>query len=338
MRCEIKNRSQKFILCVVAVLIFLFSFQILTFNAIAQDSVGDVGNGMRISPTRNELVIERNETKQVEITVQNVTDLDISGKVIVNDFIADEQGSSTPKIVYKPGPEYSNPYSIISFITIDEDISLKPGESKKLIANVSIKEDTPAGSYFGVVRVEPTFPESDGSNNNIGLMASVGSLILVTVPGDTVELLNIKAIEVSKKEKISRIFDTAPDNISISIKNDGNVFTKPFGKVAIKNWRGQTVHEYELNNKDPRGNVLPGSFRKFQDPAQNIGSFGRYTVEANLSYGDGGGNIVSGKTTFWVIPWKIVLLIAIALVLLGYGAYKGVRSYNKRIIAKSKRK
>lgn len=334
-----KTKNVNVVRALLVIVFVLFCFASTSvLKVFAQTSEGEVGNGMRISPTRNEIVIERNDTKQVEITVQNVTNLDINGKIIVNDFLADDDGSGTPKIVSQPGPEYNNPYSILKFITIDENILLKPGESKKLMANISISEDTPAGSYFGIVRVEPTFPENESNNNNLGLMASVGSLILVTVPGDTVELLGIKSIEILKNDKISRIFDSAPDSVVVNIKNEGNVFTKPFGKVAIKNWRGQLIHEYELNNTDPRGNVLPGSFRKFKDSAQNIGNFGRFTIEANLSYGDGGGNIVSGKTTFWVIPWKYAVLAVLALALIGFGLYKGIKLYNRRIIAKAKRR
>ena len=83
--------------------------------------------------------------------------------------------------------------------------------------------------------------------------------------------------------------------------------------------------------------MLPQSSRTFEDSLENIGRIGRYTIEASLSFGEGGGTILQGQTTFWVIPWKILLAVIALLAVIIWFSTKGIKSYNRRVVNRAKR-
>ncbi len=115
----------------------------------------------------------------------------------------------------------------------------------------------------------------------------------------------------------------------MTVKNVGNSFLKPFGKVTVKNMSGKEVYSYEINNTDPRGNVLPNTERAFTDELKNIGSFGRYTIVSGVTYGDGG-EILTQESTFWVIPFWFVAVAVVILVLIIAGIVVLVRKIKNR--------
>jgi hypothetical protein len=198
-----------------------------------------------------------------------------------------------------------------------------------------VSAEAAPGAYYGVVRfISGAGDEADGGN--VLLNASVGTIFLVSVPGDTVELLSLVEISAADQDSnLKSVFSTAPKSLAIRLKNEGNTYIAPFGKVTVTDWTGNVVQSYELNDVSPRGNVLPDSIRRFDDELSNIGSFGRYKVEANISYGDGG-NIITARTTFWVIPWVTLGIIALALVVVLFATTRGVKAYNNMIVKRSR--
>jgi hypothetical protein len=97
------------------------------------------------------------------------------------------------------------------------------------------------------------------------------------------------------------------------------------------------VANYEFNGGQLRGNVLPQSSRTFEDSVSGLGRIGRFTIEANLSYGEGGGNLINTQTTFWVIPWKILLAALAVLAFLIWFFTRGIKAYNRRVVSRAKK-
>ncbi len=95
--------------------------------------------------------------------------------------------------------------------------------------------------------------------------------------------------------------------MSVVIKNTGNGFSKPFGRVSI-NRGNKEVQGYEFNNSDPKGNVLPASTREFEDSLKGMKMPGRYTVAAQIAHGSKG-EVLIASTSFWYLPtWSLVAL------------------------------
>jgi hypothetical protein len=315
-------------------LVLLFSALLLASFKIgfAQDQGGSA-SGLQISPTRTELNIKRGSTQNVAITLKNVTGGEIIAKPEIDDFISDND-TGTPKIITDQSQK--SPYTIKDFISTIPDIPMKSGESKKLNIPVNVPADQPPGAYFGVIRFIAQ-PASNGNDNNGGkqvtLTASLGHIVLVNVPGNVKEQLQLVSFEAEKGGKTGSIFSSAPDSLALGLKNTGNSFAKPFGTVTIKDFKGNKVYQYEVNNTDPRGNVLPDSTRIFHDAVKHIGSApGRYSAVASVSYGTGGDVLVS-EIHFWVIPnWlRLLALFVVILILIAiFFVYKRLRGQEEK--------
>lgn len=309
------------ILAVAAVLSVAAVFSITSLASAA--SV----NGTRIAPVRTELVMQPGSTKIVSVYVRNMTQDAGAVKAVVNDFDAADDESGSPALLLNG--ESNDKHGLKRFMTITEaPIQLDPKEQKEVKVTITIPKGTAGGGYYGAVRFVPT--SSDGNGANVSLSGSVGSLILVKVPGDVTEKLTLVSLDARQNQPpndVPRTIFTSGKDIyaTVRIRNEGNIQEQPFGKVIVKKG-GQVVGKYELNASDQPGNVLPDSIRKFQIKLKDVDSFGKYTIEGNFGYGSSG-QLLTGKTTFYVIPvWMIVSGLVVLLAIAGAAIWYSRRS------------
>ncbi len=296
-------------------------------SIVNSQSSSDNGSGLSISPTRTELQIQPGGEDVVKLNVRNVTASDIVAKVFVNDFTSDDE-TGEPRIIIDEGEDSST--SIKSFLSDFNDIELAAGEDKSIDIKVTIPEGTPAGAYFGVIRyasipVGSSAPE-DGQ---VSLTASVGSIVLIEVPGDIREQVQVRGVFVYRKGVKGTFFTDKPEEIGVNINNQGNGFIKPFGNISVTNPRGVQVASYELNNSDPRANILPESSRTFRNSFEGVSFPGRYTVTANVSFSNGG-EVLVFKSTFWYVPFWALGLLVLLLIVIALAIRFGVKYFQKR--------
>lgn len=290
------------------------------------------GSGLSISPTRSELRIQAGETGEVEISVRNVTRGAIVAKPFISDFESNDV-TGEPKLI--TNTEKRSSASIANFVSGLQDIQLAAGESKNVKYKVSIPRDAAPGGYYGAVTFRAVPAEQAGlDSGQVALTANLASLVLVEVPGDITEQIQISGVKVLKGEKAGSFFTGKPNSASIQIKNNGNGFSKPFGTIVLNNMSGKEVFKYELNNATPRGNILPKTTRTFTDKIEGISKPGRYTLIANVSHGSGG-EVITQKVSFWYIPvWLLVTMLVLLLAIAG-GVYL---LYRKQFAGRKKRR
>ncbi len=312
-------------------------FGVLAFGMVAVQAAPAIaqtsGSGLSISPTRTELNIKPGEAGTVTITLKNVTKGAVTAKALVNDFEADGD-TGEPKLI--TDEKVQSAASIRNFLLGLDDIPLAAGEQKDILIPVQIPSDAAPGAYYGVIRYQAV-PKSEGEQGTgqVALTASVGSLVLIEVPGNITQKIQIESIKAYINDKSGSIFTKQPRQVGIKIKNLGNSFAKPFGQVQIMNMSNKQVASYELNNTTPRGNILPGAERTFRDELKGVKAPGRYKIVANISYGSGG-EIMTASSTFWYLPsWLLILLAVLLLGLVGAAFYLFKR-YNSRSIARRK--
>jgi hypothetical protein len=297
----------------------------------AQDSGG---NGFQVSPVRVELTIAQGNAEKAVITAYNPTSQNINADVVVNDFEAATDETGQPKVIFEadktaPGNSFK------SLVGDLGTVSIPAGDKVEIPVTVTVPENASPGGYYGAIRLEPTV-ETD---KNVNLSASVGTIFLVTVPGDLKEALELVEFTAAKgtgeENEVStgRFFVGGGENIKIvtRLKNTGNIHVKPFGRVQVADSKGNVVEQYEFNNTEPKSNVLPDSTRKFTDELNYTNFFGKYTITANLGYGSAG-NLITAKNTFYVVPvWLVVVAIALLiLVIVGiFLLYRKLRQNRK---------
>lgn len=306
----------------------LAALMLLVSPVLAQQTTP--GSGLSISPVLSEFEIQPGQSKKHEITLKNITGGDILAQASVNDFSSDNE-TGNPRIITDPAKR--TPNTIRDFVKGLQDVSLAKGEQTKTSVSLEIPAKTPPGAYYGIIRFKAVPTGTDSPKpGDVALTASVGTIVLITVPGNLREQVQLSEIHVYQGDNAGTFFLTKPDKTGIEIKNLGNGFAQPFGTIEVTDTFGKKVHSYQLNNTTPRATILPDSTRIFKNPLQNISKPGRYTVTANVAYGSG--SVLVSKKTFWYVPlWLAAVLLAALLVLsaVTYRLYKSGRRGKRRI-------
>lgn len=340
---QILRRLSFVVIAAVLLLTGLLASQ--TVIVRAQDS-STAGSGLRISPTRSDLSIVPGDERTVTQTIRNVTQSPVTVQPALNDFESDGE-TGQPKLV--GDPSQVSAYSLREFISVPENFDLQPDEEREVTITVRVPANSSPGAYFGSVLYRAV-PQGSSGNGQVALVASVGSLILLEVPGDITEKIQINDISAYLNNSAGSLFTKKPDAIGVRIENLGNSFSQPFGKVSVKDWRGNEVFIYELNNTTPRGNILPDSTRLFMEEFMNVEVKtvngqeevtkssplkwpGRYTITGNISHGTTG-EIFTVSTNFWYIPaWLIVVVLLLVVLLLAASVWM-----YRRYVTKSTRR
>lgn len=300
---------------------------LLTIAPFATAQTAPSGSGLSISPTISEYTIKPGASASLTITLKNITVDNVVAKGSVNDFISDGN-SGTPKIqtnLKTPGPN-----SIQKFVSNIDDVPLVKGQQKTIILGIDVPKNTPPGAYYGIVRYRavPASLAAPGPGQ-VALTASVGTIVLITVPGNLREQVQVNGIHVIRGGQDGSIFFGSPTRIGIDIRNYGNGFVKPFGTVEVHDTFNKTITTYQFNNPKQPGNILPNSRRIYTQNIKGAGKVGRYTVIASVSYGNGS-QVLTLQKNFWVIPTWIAVIVLIVLLALVYLAYRAYRRYGRQ--------
>lgn len=294
------------------------------------------GNGLKISPVRTDMTITPGSSQTIDVYVTNLTSSSANLQGVVDDFTAGSDESGTPYILLNG--EKAPSHSLKGYVSPIGTFTLPAGQTKDIKVTVNIPKGVAGGGYFGAVRF---LPASTNGSKNVNLAASVGSLLLVTVPGPVTEQLSIASFDVRPTNPKNgalgspSVFFTSNKNLNsvVRFQNSGNLQEQPFGKIILK--KGSSIiATYEINNTTPRGNVLPDSIRHFITPLTGLGGFGKYTLEGNFGYGSKG-QLLSASTTFYIVP-VAAIVIAVVILLVIIGGIFAIRAYVKGAIKKGR--
>ncbi|MDB5186199.1 MAG: hypothetical protein JWL85_722 [Candidatus Saccharibacteria bacterium] len=313
-------------LIAAAGLVFVSTFVLGTVSA-QNGGQSSSGNGFRISPVRSEYVIEKGRSEVLTLTLENPSDGTVTAQGVANDFVASDKEDGEPRLILdENAPAPKNSFK--SLVGNIGQVTLKGKEKKEIPVTIRIPQNANAGGYYGAVRFIPVGGSSD--TGNVGLTASVGTIVLIRVPGQLTERLDLVSLSASKNGEVKNFLTNGDASVLVRLKNSGDIHLKPFGKIAVKNPLGKSVTEYELNkaaSDQERANILPGSTRKFDDKLPQLKIPGRYTIAVNVGYSQGSGDLITAKASFWYMPaWAIVILV-ILLVAIAAGIYYLVNRY-----------
>jgi hypothetical protein len=278
--------------------VFAYQIQDLPNTEIKGDIV--------VGPTKVELFLNPGDKATKEITVTNRTGKTVSFSVGIEDFTGSHD--VLQPIIFL-GQE-QGPYSLKNFIVPEvKDFTLKHGQRIHLPVEISIPKDADPGGRYGVVFAITNPGNASSSENQAGQVAIVsraGILFFVRINGQVQEMGQFNQIVTENK-----FYESGPIAFNLFFENKGSVHLSPYGTIEIKNILGKTVGQVEL---DPWF-VMPDSLRARQVSWDSRLLFGKYTAIAsvNRGYQD---IIDQKKISFWVIPWKIVLVVIAVLFLI----------------------
>lgn len=239
--------------------------------------------------------------------------------------------------------------------TDNQSVTIEPEQSIIVPIKIAIPENAEAGGHFAAV-FWGTSPESTTETPAVSIGAKIGMLVLLSVSGEVKEAGGLLEFYTSDK---AFWYNTLPISFTYRFKNDGGDRIKPTGTAVIRDTVFIPADRIDANLA--KGNVLPGSIRKFEFdwiknprpkdyivPDQKIARFfdqawyqfknfavGLYSAKLNLTYGTQ--NIHTTKTVyFFVFPWQMLICLIFILSILFWGGSKILKQYNKYIIEKAR--
>lgn len=296
----------------------------------ATTGAGSAGQGLEISPPVVELSADPGQTVTATIRVRNVTSGDLIAKGQADDFGAGTDESGQPKLLLDE--EGAGRYTLRHWVSGVPDLRLAPQELKTSTIKITVPANAEPGGHFGVIRFTAVPPDLQGTG--VALSASVGSLVLLKVSGAVKDDLSLLEFSTWQKERKHGFFEHGPVDFLVRVKNTGTVHEKPQGTIEVTNTFGAKVASVAVNEKG--GNVLPDSIRRFEQSLTNKRLFGLYTAKLSMTYA--GDKKLEASMKFWVIPWKLILLLLAGVAALVWVLRLSIRRYNAHIIAKAGRR
>jgi hypothetical protein len=284
-----------------------------------------------IGPGKTDLILNPGESTIVEVMISNRTGEDRDFEIKFEDFTGSKDLTSPVVFTSDSGANTLKDYLFVS----EKTFFLKNGERARIPVTVSVPEGAePGGRYTSILvstltPLEKTLTDS-GVKGGVPLITQSGTLVFVTIPGEIKR--EGRLAEFFTQNKAS-FFSYAKDVVfQLVYENTGKIHLKPSGVISIKNIFGQEVRNIEID----QWFVMPDSLRLREvsmvaDPAgDDPFMIGRYTAEANIVRGyDDQSDTLS--FAFWIIPWKLLVIILIILLILALLIRLGVRYISSHI-------
>lgn len=321
-------KDLRYYLPALVVLLFslVSSLALPVSSVLAQASAPTLGNGFSISPVESLITVNKGTTGMLTIYVENPTRQTLIAQPVVNDFTASTNETGQPSLILNSSSSLpsNNFKALVGHIA---SITIPSGQQDAVQVSITVPKNANPGGYYGAIRFVPAV--TAGQSANIGLTASVGSLVLLTVPGNLVQKLSVVGLGAEQNNNPGDFFTSGNIGVFTKLDNIGNIHVAPFGKIEIKDWGGTVVDNISFNTTS--GEILPASIRKFTTKLPSRHWFGRYTIIANLGYGSNG-SLVTAQTSFWYLPnWFLILVIVVIIVVVAL-IYWLIHKINRRRI------
>jgi len=282
-------------------LISLFSFSfIFQSSALAQEAVTLTVKPVRIGDD-NSLLLAPGEKKQIQVKVENNSEMDLEIESQVFDFIVDEDGSTPIPVT----DQLDNRWSLASWITLAPAFNyLQAGGSATVNVLIEVPENASPGGHYAMVLHSPNFTGVE-DQTGAGISQRAGTLIYVLVDGVINESAYVSLF------KIPNFLEKGPVPMEIKIRNESDIHITPTPKIIIKNIFGKEVASFALDSK----NVFPFTERDFSDVWVKKWGFGPYTLLLEAAYGIQG-QVMTAQSVIWLVPVTIIIIILLSILLI----------------------
>lgn len=281
---------------------FLLSFTLLLFYSFTLINAQETSRTFIISPPSVNFELQPGEETERPIKVTNQSAEPMDFVVELKDFVVtDDKG--TPELL-PVGTLNDNRFAASTWGTaLPDTFSVAPGKSVITTLYLRVPKDArPGGRYFSVAFRPVATGDLEASGAAVNTV--IGSLVYLTVAGPTTETANVTRFDIPK------LSEYGPITINTEIKNTGDIHINPKATIEIKSLFGKKVFGDVLRSN----NIFPGTVRTYENIWNKKWLFGRY--QANLTGYFGTKNLpLTANAIFWVIPYRLILGIALAIVI-----------------------
>lgn len=270
-----------------------------------------VENDFTLGPGKIEVFLDSGEETTRNLMVTNRLGKVMDFKVEIEDFEGSPTGAQAAVLL----GEKQGPYSLRDYLKPElTEFTLAHGERMVLPIEISIPEGMEPGGLYGSVLILTSPPEEvperekEVVKGQVRIVGRIGSLFFVRVKGEVTEE---GALEKFGTADSKRFYQESPISFSVLYQNTGNVHLAPYGIIEVKNILGKKIGEIGI---DPYF-AMPESLRYIEVKWERGLGLGLYTATLylNRGYDD---IIDEAKISFWILPWRIILISGIAIFLI----------------------
>ncbi|MCA9327739.1 hypothetical protein KDA14_04385 [Candidatus Saccharibacteria bacterium] len=329
---------------IAAALLALTAFHVATAQA-------DEGFSLQVSPSPLTATVLPGSDTTLELQIRNTNTTKQALKMGLRSFTIDDTtggvklGDNAPNEIQQL-VHFENP-----------TFTLQAGEI--MTQRIYVHADANSGfAYnFAVTISQQNPPKATQGKSALAGSVAVFTLVNIDRPGATREV-SLNSISVSK-----HTYEYLPAEISVSLKNTGNVNVQPTGTVFIQRNSNDAKPLAMLPLNQSGGFVLPSTSRNYEvawsdgfphyetvtngtktskrlvweGGLSNL-RIGKYVAKVVAVYNDGDRDIpIVAEVSFWVIPWRILLGLLFVIVVLFVGIFVTARSAG-RAVKKTSRK
>ncbi len=240
--------------------------------------------------------IPRGSSQTGVITVTNPSTVPLSLQVEAENFTGGDGGT------VEFAPEGAK-YGLLSWLTVDrEPFVLGPGQKKEVPFTINVPENAEVGGHYGTILFRASGNPGGDGETAIGISGRIGSIILVSVPGDA------KKSGQLVKVGAPGFVQYGPLTLSASYKNTGSVHYVTKGTATFTGIFGRRTVPFEEKT------ILPDVQRDTTATLDKTWLIGPVFMKATLEAGDGSAQTLSATTfAFPVVPGVTAIVVILVL-------------------------
>jgi len=282
---------------------FSYAFEIKDTNAKLEN------NDIVLEPAKIEVFVDPGSSATKILRITNRTEKLKKFSIDIEDFTGSKDISKTVILL---GNE-RGPYSLRDYFTPEtREFVLKSKQQISLPITITIPSDAEPGGLFGSILISAVNVEQGSTGaSGAAIVPRLGALFFVRVNGDANEDGYLEKFSIVNSQGKEKLFYQEDEKLGFELlfRNNGNVHLSPYGFITVSNVAGTEIGKTQILPFF----AMPDSLRYVKIDWQKNVVFGRYkaTVSLNRGYVDSNGDslVDEQSVTFWVIPWKILLMI-----------------------------
>lgn len=280
-------------------------------------SYAQIALSIGVSPTSKVIKLNPGESYSDEIVYWNLSQEADTYRVFISGFEQIENQPGTAIILTAEEDAITN-YSASKWVTVSKDIlELEPNKNVKLQYTINVPTDTTDGEFnVEIFLISENAYQQQGTAAFTNLAA--GTPILIQIGDDYVQNAELLRFVADKK-----VYEKIDVNFLTTIKNLGDMHITPTGEILIQNIFRQEVARIPFNKnaqsllRDTLGNYEDNWTQSgYLTPSKAI-ALGPMKAKLMVTYRSfqPGFAVLASETTFWIIPWKIIIAILTVLLL-----------------------
>lgn len=296
----------------------LFFLLIPIFFFVAPVDAQTLGNSslsIGFAPIAQFLSLNPGEKYKGEVTVWNLSPSSSVYNIIVRGFKQIENYPGTARI-HTPEEEERDVFSAASWISVPhERLNLISNQYYKIPFEIRVPQDNASGEFHAMIFLLSESAKADLGPNSISFSnLGAGPALFINVGKEIFEKAEIEYFKTDRK-----FYEKLPVSFITRYLNKGNTHITPAGDIVVYNFLGQEVDRIYFNEN--KQSLLRGNGANYTDEWEKDGIF---FINGKLAIGPIKAQLVttylstnpgyaplSAQTSFWILPWKIILAILV---------------------------